>query len=139
MNITDNLNPEHVLFLTNWATKHGATVTFNGECGFGRECVGILIGSQYLDYSHLWDLWGNDDSGWEMLWWAPEDAYHKHDCMAVLGRGPAAVEQLYEWAKFLDGHGWTVTSEHRQPTGMIDAMFHGFSTPRLMPPGVSDD
>lgn len=134
MSTTADLNPEHVLFLTNWAAKHGADVTFNGTCGFGRECVGVLIGGQYLDYGHLWDLWRDYQGKWDELWWAPEDAYHKHDCMAVLGLGPAAVEQLYEWAKFLDEHGWTVAEQSRRPDHMLDAMLHGFSTPMLMPP-----
>jgi hypothetical protein len=125
----NDLNPDHVLFLTDWAARMGAVVDFAGTCGIGRECVGVLIGHSYLDYSHLWETDHDEDA-----WWAPEDAYHKHDCMAVLGRGPAAVAQLFEWAKWLDEHGWTVESEARRPDSMIDAMFHGFSTPKLMPP-----
>jgi len=97
----DGVNPEHILYLTQYATRHGCTVTFAGTCGFGRPCVGILLGGNYLDYSHLYDLDPQPDP-----WlWTPEDAYHKHDCMAVLGHGPAAVEQLYTWAKWLDEHG----------------------------------
>lgn len=138
MTDTTDLNPDHVLFLTEWATRNGAVVTFTGECGFGRECVGVMIGNAYLDYSHLYDLFGRDETKWA-LWWAPEDAYHKHDCMAVLGRGPAAVEQLYQWAKFLDEHNWTVSSESRQPTHVVDAMLNGYSTPILMPPVATEE
>lgn len=133
MTDTTDLNPDHVLFLTDWATRMGAVVTFAGECGFGRECVGVLIGSAYLDYGHLYDLFRGDENRWSH-WWTPKDAYHKHDCMAVLGRGPEAVAQLYDWAKWLDEHGWTVSSTPYQAATVLDAMFHGFSTPTLMPP-----
>lgn len=125
------VDPEHVQFLTAWAAKHGATVAFAGTCGLGRECVGVLIGGAYLDYSHIYDLLDGDR--WN-LWWQPEDAYHKHDCMAVLGRGPDAVAQLYQWAKFLDEHGWSVAQEYRQPSSYLDGVFHGLSMPKLMPP-----
>lgn len=134
-NPLDGINPEHSQFLITWAAKHGAVVNFAGECGFGRECVGVLVGGSYLDYSHLYDLFRGDRARWAE-WWAPEDAYHKHDCMAVLGRGPGAVEQLYQWAKFLDDHGWTVGLEARQPDSVLDAMLGGFSTAMLMPPAA---
>jgi hypothetical protein len=127
------VDPEHVLFLTGWASRHGATVTFAGECGLGRKCVGVLAGHAYLDYGHLHGLFGHDEDKWA-LWWTPEDSYHKRDCMAVLGRGPDAVAQLYEWAKWLDGHGWTVTNSYRQPKDHLDAAFHGLTEARLMPP-----
>lgn len=129
----DGVDPEHVLFLTRWAAKHGAVVDFAGQCGFGRECVGVKVGGTYLDYAHLWDLFGRDQARWAS-WWTPEDSYHKHPCMAVLGRGPGAVAQLCAWAKFLDGHGWRVVEEYREPANALEAVLHGLSTPKLMPP-----
>lgn len=78
-----------------WAAEHDCQVTFEGECGFGRECVGILKDGTYPDY----------EAG---SVWAPEDAYHKHDCVAVLGRGEEAEGQLYDWLKWFDDHGYTV-------------------------------
>lgn len=126
----DGVNPQHILAITHWATRHGATPTFNGTCGFARPCVGVTIGGNYLDYSHLYDL----DPAPDPWLWTPEDAYHKHDCMAVLGHGPAAVAQLHEWVTWLDEHGWTVSEEYRNPKDALDAVFHGLSTPKLMPP-----
>jgi len=38
------------------------------------------------------------------------DAYHKHDCLAVLGHGDAAVIQLARWIKHMESQG-TVTIE----------------------------
>lgn len=126
----DGVDPEHVLAITRWATRHGAVADFAGTCGIGRDCVGVKIGGNYLDYSHLYDLEPQPDP-----WlWTPEDSYHKYDCMAVLGRGPGAVAQLYEWVKWLDEHGWTVSEEYREPKDGLDAVFHGLSTPKLMPP-----
>jgi hypothetical protein len=34
--------------------------------------------------------------------WIPEDSYHKHPCVAVLGRGKKAEEQLYQWLRWFD-------------------------------------
>lgn len=124
------VDPQHVLAITAWAARHGATAQFAGTCGIGRDCVGITLGSNYLDYSHIYDLDPQPDP-WP---WTPEDAYHKHDCMAVLGHGPGAVAQLYEWVTWLDQHGWSVTEEYREPKDSLDAVFHGLSTPKLMPP-----
>lgn len=41
--------------------------------------------------------------------WTPEDAYHKHECVAVLGRGENAESQLYEWLQWFDREGFKVT------------------------------
>lgn len=109
---------EQVRYLADWAVRNDCQFKLEGEVGFGRECVGMLRGNSYLDYSHLWQ-----EMPGEEFWW-PQNAYHKHDCMAVLGRGPDAVRELYDWAKWLDEHGWT--------TQDVDALLHGLSTPRLV-------
>lgn len=119
--------------MTEWAAKWGGALQLNGTVGFGRECVGILLGSAYLDYSHIYDLEPQPE------FWAPEDSYHKHDCVAVLGHGDDSIDQLYEWVKWLDGHGWTVEEVSRQPSHALDAIFNGLSTPRLMPPAEPVD
>lgn len=90
-----------------WAAKHGATLTVEGECGFCRECVGILVADVYPDYEWIdpktYDRVDNNGKVW-----APTDAYHKHPCVAVLGRGEAAEAQLYEWLKWFDAEGFKV-------------------------------
>ena len=90
--------------MTEFAKKNGATIALAGECGFGRECVGLLVGGNYPDYE--WDDkdYNRIDPNGEV--WTPEDAYHKHPCVAVLGRGEKAEGQLYEWLKWFDDNGF---------------------------------
>lgn len=116
---------ERFTYLATWAAKNGCALELEGEVGFGRECVGIMKGTAYLDYAHLWDEYPDEE------FWTPDDSYHKHPCLAVLGRGEDATEQLYQWVKWLDEHGWTVETVERRPEHALDAMFHGFETYRL--------
>jgi hypothetical protein len=109
-----------IVYLTEWAARYGCCLQLAGEVGFGRECTGILKGDTYIDYAH------------EPGIWTPEDAYHKHDCLAVLGRGDGALEQLYQWVKWLDENRWGVEEIYRKPTSDIDLAFHGISLPRLV-------
>jgi hypothetical protein len=128
---------EQVAYLAQWAVRFRAQLELEGECGFGRECVGMLRDGKYLDYSHLWDEYGPDHE-----FWTPEDAYHKHECMAVLGRGPEAVRQLYEWAKWLDEHGWgtdDVPYKPYYPGDIFELALHGVSTPRLVRLPAADE
>lgn len=80
-----------------WAAKNGVALVLKGECGFGRECVGISVDGHYPDYDE------EDDSVW-----CPSDFYHKHPCVAVLGRGEHSESQLYDWLKWFDDNGYTV-------------------------------
>ena len=83
------------LMLAYCASK-GLTLELEGECGFGRECVGVLANDKYPSYN--WydkKTWERVDKNGEV--WTPKDAYHKHACVAVLGRGEEAESQLYEW------------------------------------------
>ena len=89
---------EKIEWMHRWADKHGMQLTLEGECGIGRECVGVTVKGAYPDYA---DYHGQWDKGFPRVW-TPEDAYHKHACVAVLGRGEAAEEQLYQWLKWFD-------------------------------------
>jgi hypothetical protein len=55
------------------------------------------------------------------------DAYHKHDCLAVLGRGDEAVDGLYRWvAKIRENDGRVVVRPRQPaPTDHISLMLHG--------------
>jgi hypothetical protein len=109
-----------ILYLTEWASRYGCCLQLAGEVGFGRECVGILKGDTYIDYAHETGIW------------TPEDAYHKHDCVAVLGRGDEALAQLCQWVKWLDENGWGVEEIYRKPSSDIDLALHGISLPRIV-------
>jgi hypothetical protein len=99
---------EKIDWMIKWAHENRLRLELEGECGFGRECVGVcadIVG--YPDYE-----W-SDDETYERLdkngdVWTPKDAYHKYPCVAVLGRGPIAEGQLYEWLKWFADNNFTV-------------------------------
>lgn len=102
---------EKIEWMAVWAARQGCALALvDGEVGFGRECVGITKDGNFPDYR-----WYNEttyeraDPNGEV--WVPEDAYHKHDCVAVLGRGEGAEAQLYEWLTWFDRREFKVTSE----------------------------
>lgn len=89
-----------------WASKNKVTLNLEGECGFGRECVGIIAETNYPDYEWYDDDYNRVDTNGEV--WKPENAYHKHPCVAVLGRGEKAESELYDWLKWFNDNGFTV-------------------------------
>lgn len=111
-----------IVYITEWAARYRCSLQLNGEVGMGRPCVGVLKGDTYIDYADAPEIW------------TPEDAYHKHDCLAVLDHDDAgaALGQLYQWVKWLDGHGYGVEEVYREPTSNIDLAFHGISLPKLV-------
>lgn len=116
------LTPEEVLYLVRWTAPSGALLTTLGEVGFGRECVGVLVGTSYVN------------TPGRTMDFAPGGAYHKHDCLAVLGRGPVAERQLYTWVRAIDEAGGMITTEDRHPTNFIDLVLAGASTSRVVYP-----
>lgn len=108
---------EKVVWMHDYAKRHEVVLTLEGECGFGRECVGILKNDSYPDYE--WydeETWERTDPNGDV--WIPKDAYHKHPCVAVLGRGEDAESQLYDWLKWFDDNGFKVES------GKTEGNFH---------------
>ena len=122
---------EQIVYLTEWASRYGATLQINGQVGFGRPCVGVLKGGHYVDTA---DVKGREAYQPGGDWWEPEDSYHKHDCLAVLNHDDdtAALRQLYEWVKWLDGHGYGIEEVYRKPSSDSDLAFHGISLPKLV-------
>jgi hypothetical protein len=111
--------------LRRWATEHGAVLDLEGECGFGRECVGISVGHQWLDYAAEPSLAPPPSV-------AP-NAYHKHECLAVLGRGDGAIHQLFEWVMFIEESGGVVV-QYRQPDPHDLAALLGRTIPAMCRP-----
>ena len=124
-------------WMIQWAHKNKCILALDGECGFGRECVGILRDGSYPDYHwHDEETWARIDGNGDV--WIPPNAYHKHACVAVLGRGEEAESQLYDWLTWFDSNGFTVQSEMRQDLGSLDAislMLHGTQTHRMVKKG----
>ena len=81
---------EMIAWLRTWCKKEGLTLILEGECGFGRECVGVasMADGTYPDYEWYEDNYEERvDMNGDV--WTPGNAYHKHPCTAVLGRGTA--------------------------------------------------
>ncbi len=124
-------------FLRDWASRNKVIYEDEGECGFGRECVGITAGENWIDLGPTTTKHFESASGYSDDYedqeidedaYAPEgvtDAYHKHDCLAILGRGPEAIHQLYLWVKNLADHGFSIGRTPRNPKNQIDLLFHG--------------
>lgn len=95
---------EKIQWMAVWAAKNGLQLVLEGECGFGRDCVGITVDGKYPDYEWYDEKWDRADPNGRV--WTPPDAYHKHSCVAVLGRGERAEAQLYEWLQWFDESGF---------------------------------
>lgn len=98
-----------------------------GECGFGRECVGLMKNTNWVNYNPInMETYENIEEFYDERLYeiAPEDAYHKHNCLAVLGRGEKAIRQLSEWVDKLNDLGATIEQYETGATGM-QAMFSG--------------
>lgn len=101
--------------LTAWAAEWGVTYQ-RGEVGFGRNCVGFIHdeSGSYVDLYEMGADYLPVDPELEQATRPPAmvaDAYHKHDCLAVLVHGealPSAVAQLYAWVGSLRLNGFTV-------------------------------
>lgn len=127
-----------VAFLKAWAADNKCYFEDKGEVGFFRECVGIISGDHYPSYR----VYGSG-SAYAEVYLCPEafppegveDAYHKADVLAVLGRGREAISQLYVWVKHLTENDVVVSSIPRQPEHDIDAFWHGFNTRVLIKRG----
>lgn len=112
-----------------FANEHKIVFEPEGECGFGRPCVGLMHGENYVDYNP------NNDTTYESIpeYYderlndiPPKDAYHKHSCLAVLGRGEEAIKQLSEWVDKLKELDATVVTYETGATGiqvMVSGLF----------------
>lgn len=111
-----------------FALKHKIIFDEEGECGIGRECVGFSSGNSWIDHNP------HNYSDYKPLKKfackaarppAGIDAYHKHDCLAVLGHGEASVIQLAKWVKHMEKSGEVEIVEY--PTGAtgFQALFSG--------------
>ena len=97
---------EKLTWMAEYAMKNKSAITLGGECGFGRKCVGLLVSGTYPDYEWYDEDYNKVDPNGDV--WTPKDAYHKHPCVAVLGRGEEAEAQLYEWLKWFDDNDFVV-------------------------------
>lgn len=143
-----------VRWLRDWADENRLMLDLEGECGFGRDCVGITDGSNWVDVDYegieyATGLWRHKlerplpdvlEADAPLIPWpiAP-DAYHKHCCLAVLDPGRTQTEervvQLYRWVRHCVKLGAKIERDiPRDPaeTGNVFAMvLHGITRNRL--------
>jgi hypothetical protein len=93
-------------FVEGFAAAHGLRANWEGEIGFGRECVGLLDGSRDGYVAWRWDSEAGSPPA------EVTDAYHKDSYIAVLGRGAEAEKQLRAWCEKLAADG--VRFEYRK-------------------------
>jgi len=109
---------DKIAWINEFAKKNGAVVDLAGECGFGRECVGLMINETFPDYYWYDDEWDRIDNNGDV--WTPENAYHKHPCVAVLGRGEKAESQLYRWLKWFDDNNFKLETIKNENADKLD-------------------
>lgn len=118
---------EHKANIQEFANRFKLIFEEEGECGFGRECVGLTNGSNYVDYNPTDSVSYDYIEGFynEKLYdIAPQNAYHKHNCLVVLGREESSIIELSEWVDKLNELGAVVEKYATGATG-IQAMLSG--------------
>lgn len=107
--------------IAEFAQRNKLFFAIEGECGFGRKCVGLLYRDNYVNYNPTDDVSYDyikqlyDERLFDIV---PQDAYHKHNCLAVLGRGEKAVRQLSEWVDKLKALDVTIEQYQTGATGI---------------------
>lgn len=103
---------EKIDWLKEYAFKNKGILHLDGSVGFGRDCVGISFNDSYPDYWWFDEQYERIDSNGEV--WIPEGAYHKHDCVCVLGHGEESEARLYEWYRWFEDHGFVIETGLRE-------------------------
>jgi hypothetical protein len=118
---------EHKANIQEFANRFKLIFEEEGECGFGRECVGLTNGNNYVDYNPCNSIdydYIKDFYNEKLYDIVPEKAYHKHSCLAVLGRGDDSIIQLSEWVDKLNELGAIIDKYETGATG-IQALISG--------------
>jgi glycyl-tRNA synthetase beta subunit len=118
---------EHKANIQEFANRFKLIFEDDGEVGFGRKCVGLTNGSNYVDYNptqypnydYVEEFY--DERLFDIV---PENAYHKHNCLAVLGNEETSIIQLSEWIDKLKELGAVVEKYKTGATG-IQALITG--------------
>jgi hypothetical protein len=117
--------------LQRFANEHKLILEDEGEVGFGRPCVGFIKSGGYVDYNPMQHP--DYEYAWERdarLKPPPQtpNAYHKHQCMAVLVQDDdydSALEELNEWVKHLEAQGEVYVTEYKTGATGIQAILSG--------------
>lgn len=121
---------EKIDWMQSWANQNNLTLDLEGECGIGRDCVGVLKNGKYPDYEWYDADFERADKNGDV--WTPEDAYHKHPCVAVLGRGQNAEAQLFEWLQWFDANNFKIETGKQAVKHPIELLIGGGHFARLV-------
>jgi len=117
--------------LARFALEHGLTFEEAGEVGFGRPCVGFTRDGSYVAHNPMRaDTFEPITEYADARLYPPEavrDAYHKHDCLAVLAHNEyaAAMVQLDTWVRHLESLGRVRVVEYETGATGLQAAFSG--------------
>lgn len=106
---------QKIAWMESWAKRNGLTLDLAGEIGFGREAVKVA-NSQGTCPDYGDPMTGDDEDVW-----TPPNAYHKWQCVAVLGHGEGPEGELYDWLVWFDANGY-VAREGAATPGTLGAM-----------------
>ena len=111
-----------------FARRHAVVFDDEGECGFGRKCVGFCRGTSWVSYNPY--RYPDFDAIEELQCDAigdcrPSNAYHKYDCLAVLGRDDEAIEQLAMWVTAIEALGDVEIVEYSTGATGVQQIFTG--------------
>ena len=113
-----------------FANKHKVIFEDEGKCGFGRECVGFKT-ENWINHNPMHAETYEPIAGTECGKAHPPektpDAYHKHDCLAVLGRGDDAIIQLAEWVVNMNASGDVEIVDFDTGAKGVQALFSGLT------------
>lgn len=116
-----------------FAGEHKLVFTEAGTVGFGRLCVGFGNDDNYLEYNPR-SSGGSFDEIWphDRRLSPPRDltpnAYHKHNCFAVLVEDDdydKAIEELAAWVQHLERQGKVEVCHYETGASGIQALFSG--------------
>lgn len=117
--------------LQRFANEHKVILEDDGEIGFGRPCVGFLREGLYVAFNP------RKHPGYDYVWpkdtrlYPPSvitDAYHKHNCFAILVHGDnydKALAQLDSWVEHLKMQGTVELVEYKTGATGVQAIFSG--------------
>lgn len=128
-------------WLKSWAADRKCYVEEKGEVGFGRPCVGIIHGTAYVDLGPPEAI---EIPRQNTIYFpavvegahapAGVNAYHKHDCLAVLARPipdydgydyDAALVELFTWVQQIDKAGLVITTTQRKVSDSLELALYG--------------
>lgn len=123
---------QKIEWMEQWAKENNCELVLDGTCGFGRSCVGVIIDDLYPDYEWYDDNFERVDDNGEV--WIPYAAYHKHPCVAVLGTGEEAEEQLYDWLKWFNDNNFKleVKNTGKDPFSIAGVLFNRHVSARMV-------